>query len=69
MQIDQLRSALSADALAGTDRAELAARLRALAVDLEGDGRDEQLASERDRLETATDDELLAAIDDMAGKA
>jgi polyketide synthase 12 len=69
MQIDQLSSALSADALGGTDRAELAARLRALAVDLEGDGRDDQLASERDRLETASDDELLAAIDDMAGKA
>ena len=65
-QIEQLESALTADALKGADRVGLAVRLHALAAELEGGG-DGEPASDRDRLETASDDELLDAIDDMAG--
>ncbi len=68
-QIDQLEAALSAASLAGGDRAELATRLRALAGSLEGGDHGELPPVERDRLEAATDDELLEAIDGMAGKA
>jgi acyl carrier protein len=67
MQIDQLRSALSAASIPASDRVELAGRLRAVAADLEEDDRKELADAEQDRLETASDDELLAAIDDMAG--
>jgi NAD(P)-dependent dehydrogenase (short-subunit alcohol dehydrogenase family)/acyl carrier protein len=68
-QIDQLASTISADSLAASDRTELAARLRALALDLEGGDREDQIGSERDRLEAASDDELLEALDDLAGQA
>jgi acyl carrier protein len=64
-QIEQLESALAADALGDADRVELATRLRALAAELEG--AEDAAGSDRDRLETASDDELLEAIDDMAG--
>jgi acyl transferase domain-containing protein/acyl carrier protein len=69
LQIDELESALSAGTLPDSDRTELAERLRAVATGLEGGDREESIASERDRLETATDDELLEALDDLAGQS
>ena len=68
IQIDELRSAVSADSLPDSVRTELATQLRALAMDLEDDGRDELVAAERERLEAASDDELLDAVGGMAGQ-
>ena len=68
-QIAELESVLSVSSLDDSDRADLAERLRALAEDLEDSDRGAPVASERDRLESASDDELLDALDKMAGKA
>jgi NAD(P)-dependent dehydrogenase (short-subunit alcohol dehydrogenase family) len=48
-------------------RSKLAAHLRSLAADLEGDDRTETRASDLSRLESASDEELLDFIDEQVG--
>jgi acyl transferase domain-containing protein/acyl carrier protein len=66
--VEQIRSSVTTGSFPNSDRAALAVRLRALVADLEGKG-EQELGAERERLEEATDDELLEAIEDMAGDA
>jgi len=63
----QLEAALSDGAIPHSIRLEYAERARALAVALEDGSRKELSSSERGGLETANEDELLAAVDQMAG--
>jgi acyl carrier protein len=64
---DRLEAALSGGSIPDSDRLEFAERARALAAVLEDGSRKDLSSAERGRLETADEDELLAAVDQMAG--
>ncbi len=67
--LNQLELMLSTVPADDPDRSKLAAHLRSLAADLEGDGGAEGRASDLSRLESASDEELLEYIDEQVGSA
>jgi acyl carrier protein len=66
-ELEQLERALAAIPNGDPSRAGIATHLRALASDLEGEGRAKELADDMDRLESASDEELLDFIDKQVG--
>jgi acyl transferase domain-containing protein/acyl carrier protein len=67
VEMTQLEATLAAIPADDARRPNLAAHLRALAADLEGSGQGEARAADVDRLEEATDEELLDFIDEQVG--
>jgi acyl carrier protein len=65
--LEQLTQALAAVKTDDTNRLQVAAQLRALAADLEGDGETESGDGDTDRLRSASDEELLEFIDAQVG--
>jgi acyl carrier protein len=66
-ELDRLKLAISGLPAEDPVRANLAAQLRALAADLEQDSRAGSGTSDPNRLESASDDELLDFIDEQVG--
>ncbi len=66
-ELEQLERALASIPAGDPSRVSFATHLRALAADLEGGGRPEELAADIDRLESASDQELLDFIDKQVG--
>jgi pimaricinolide synthase PimS1 len=67
LELNQLELTLAAIPAGDPRRANLAAHLRALAADLESSGQGEARAADVDRLEEASDEELLDFIDEQVG--
>ncbi len=68
LELNQLELTLAAIPAEDPRRADLAAHLRALAADLEDSGEGEARAADVDRLEQASDEELLDFIDEQVGQ-
>jgi acyl carrier protein len=68
LELNQLELTLAAIPAEDPRRANLAVHLRALAADLESSGQGEARAAEVDRLEQASDEELLDFIDEQVGQ-
>jgi NADPH:quinone reductase-like Zn-dependent oxidoreductase len=67
--LNQLELMLAVLPAGDPGRSKLASHLRSLAADLESDGRAEAGSADLDRLESASDEELLEYIDEQVGSA
>ena len=67
-EVERLERALAALPLGDSERPRFAARLRALAAELEGESKADGRASKASRIEAASDEELLELIDAQVGQ-